>query len=214
MSKKIIQNYFQIKNDILKLSSTTNFIVVTKNQPVNLIENIIQLGHVHFGENKLQESLSKWLNLKILYPNVKLHFIGPIQTNKVLGIFNIFDYIHSLDSKKLVDAFSTLEIKLKKKLKYFIQINIDNEAQKRGIHISDLANFISYCNSSNLNLIGLMCIPPVNKDPKFFFKILKELADKNFLKDLSMGMSDDYKEALLNGSTWVRVGSKIFSSLS
>ena len=210
MSKKIIQNYIQIKSDILKLSSTTNFIVVSKNQPANLIEDIIKLGHIHFGENKLQESLSKWPNLKILYPNVKLHFIGPIQTNKVIGIFNIFDYIHSLDSKRLVDAFSAQEIKLKKKLKYFIQINIDNEVQKRGIHISDLASFISYCNSANLNLIGLMCIPPVNLDPIPFFKKMQELKLINNLNELSMGMSVDYKQAINYGATYIRIGSAIF----
>jgi uncharacterized pyridoxal phosphate-containing UPF0001 family protein len=141
-----------------------------------------------------------------------LHFIGPIQTNKVKGIINIFDYIHSLDSNKLVDEFYNEELNQKKKLKYFIQVNVDNEIQKRGINVANLPNFISYCRSAKLNLIGLMCIPPMNKDPKIFFSLLKDLAEKNNLKDLSMGMSNDYEDALLIGSTWVRIGSKIFSN--
>ena len=146
MSEKIIQNYTQIKNDILKLSPNANFIVVSKNQSNTLIEQILKLGHVHFGENKFQEALNKWKTLKTFYPDTKLHFIGPIQTNKVKGISNIFDYIHSLDSEKLVDEFYNEESNQKKKLKYFIQVNIDNETQKRGINVPNLTNFISYFN--------------------------------------------------------------------
>ena len=212
MSEKIIQNYTQIKNDILKLSPNANFIVVSKNQSNTLIEEILKLGHVHFGENKFQEALNKWKILKTFYPDTKLHFIGPIQTNKVKGISNIFDYIHSLDSDKLVDEFYNQESNQKKKLKYFIQVNIDNENQKGGINVVNLPNFISYCRAAKLNLIGLMCIPPINKDPKISFNLLKDLAEKNNLKDLSMGMSNDYEDALLIGSTWVRIGSKIFSN--
>jgi uncharacterized pyridoxal phosphate-containing UPF0001 family protein len=197
MSEKIIQNYTQIKNDILKLSPDANLIVVSKNQPDTLIEEILKLGHVHFGENKFQESLNKWKMLKTSYPDTMLHFIGPI---------------HSLDSDKLVDEFYNEEFKQKKKLKYFIQVNVDNEIQKRGVNVANLPNFISYCRSAKLNLIGLMCIPPMNKDPKVFFSLLKDLAEKNNLKDLSMGMSNDYEDALLIGSTWVRIGSKIFSN--
>jgi pyridoxal phosphate enzyme (YggS family) len=202
----------QIKNEILKLSPNANFIVVSKNQSNTLIEEILKLGHEHFGENKFQEALNKWKMLKTFYPYTKLHFIGPIQTNKVKGICNIFDYIHSLDSDKLVDEFYNEESNQKKKLKYFIQVNIDNESQKRGINVANLQSFISYCRAAKLNLIGLMCIPPVNKDPKVFFNLLKDLAEKNNLKDLSMGMSNDYECALLIGSTWVRIGSKIFSN--
>ena len=212
MSSKIIQNYAQIKNNILKLSSHSNFIVVSKNQSSSLINEILKLGHVHFGENKFQEANLKWKVLKVSYPDSKLHFIGPIQTNKVKGICSIFDYVHSLDSKKLVDQFSKEEIVLKKKLKYFIQVNIDNEVQKRGIQIIDLPNFINYCKLAQLDLIGLMCIPPINKDPKIFFTLLRQLVQENNLKDLSMGMSNDYKDALVIGSNWVRIGSKIFAS--
>jgi pyridoxal phosphate enzyme (YggS family) len=212
MSNKIIQNYTQIKNNILKSTTNANFIVVSKNQPNTIIEEILKLGHVHFGENKFQDAFNKWKMLKISYPDTKLHFIGPIQTNKVKGISNIFDYIHSLDSDKLVDEFYNEELNQKKKLKYFIQVNVDNEIQKRGINVANLPNFISYCRSAKLNLIGLMCIPPMNKDPKIFFSLLKDLAEKNNLKDLSMGMSNDYEDALLIGSTWVRIGSKIFSN--
>ena len=174
MSNKIIQNYTQIKNNILKSTTNANLIVVSKNQPNTLIEEILKLGHVHFGENKFQDALNKWKMLKTFYPDTKLHFIGPIQTNKVKGISNIFDYIHSLDSNKLVDEFYNEEFNSKKKLKYFIQVNIDNEIQKRGINVSSLPNFISYCRSAKLNLIGLMCIPPMNKDPKIFFNLLKD----------------------------------------
>lgn len=212
MSKKIIQNYTQIKNDIFKLSPNTNCIVVSKNQSNTLIEEILKLGHVHFGENKFQEAFSKWKILKTFYPDTKLHFIGPIQTNKVKAISNIFDYIHSLDSDKLVDEFYKEEFNLKKKLKYFIQVNIDNEPQKRGVNVENLSNLINNCRSAKLNLIGLMCIPPINKDPKIFFNLLVDLAKKNNLQDLSMGMSNDYHDALVMGSTWVRIGSKIFSN--
>jgi pyridoxal phosphate enzyme (YggS family) len=212
MSEKIIQNYTKIKNEILKLSPNANFIVVSKNQSNTLIEEILKLGHVHFGENKFQEAFNKWKMLKTFYPDTKLHFIGPIQTNKVKGISNIFDYIHSLDSDKLVDEFYKEEFNLKKKLKYFIQVNIDNEPQKRGVNVENLSNLINNCRSAKLNLIGLMCIPPVNKDPKIFFNLLVDLAKKNNLQDLSMGMSNDYHDALLIGSTWVRIGSKIFSN--
>lgn len=212
MSEKIIQNYTKIKNEILKLSPNANFIVVSKNQSNTLIEEILKLGHVHFGENKFQEAFNKWKMLKTFYPDTKLHFIGPIQTNKVKGISNIFDYIHSLDSDKLVDEFYKEEFNLKKKLKYFIQVNIDNEPQKRGVNVENLSNLINNCRSAKLNLIGLMCIPPVNKDPKIFFNHLVDLAKKNNLQDLSMGMSNDYHDALLIGSTWVRIGSKIFSN--
>jgi pyridoxal phosphate enzyme (YggS family) len=212
MSEKIIQNYTKIKNEILKLSPNANFIVVSKNQSNTLIEEILKLGHVHFGENKFQEAFNKWKMLKNFYPDTKLHFIGPIQTNKVKGISNIFDYIHSLDSDKLVDEFYKEEFNLKKKLKYFIQVNIDSEPQKRGVNVENLSNLINNCRSAKLNLIGLMCIPPVNKDPKIFFNLLVDLAKKNNLQDLSMGMSNDYHDALLIGSTWVRIGSKIFSN--
>lgn len=212
MSEKIIQNYTKIKNEILKLSPNANFIVVSKNQSNTLIEEILKLGHVHFGENKFQEAFNKWKMLKTFYPDTKLHFIGPIQTNKVKGISNIFDYIHSLDSDKLVDEFYKEEFNLKKKLKYFIQVNIDSEPQKRGVNVENLSNLINNCRSAKLNLIGLMCIPPVNKDPKIFFNLLVDLAKKNNLQDLSMGMSNDYHDALLIGSTWVRIGSKIFSN--
>ena len=199
MSKKIIQNYIQIKNDIFKLSPNTNCIVVSKNQSNTLIEEILKLGHVHFGENKFQEAFNKWKMLKTFYPDAKLHFIGPIQTNKVKGISNIFDYIHSLDSDKLVDEFYKEEFNLKKKLKYFIQVNIDNEPQKRGVNVENLSNLINNCRSAKLNLIGLMCIPPINKDPRIFFNLLVDLAKKNNLQDLSMGMSNDYHDALVMG---------------
>ena len=208
----IVSNFQKIFNNINLIRKNITIIAVCKTFNISQIMPLINFGHVHFGENKFQEALNKWKILKTFYPDTKLHFIGPIQTNKVKGISNIFDYIHSLDSDKLVDEFYKQESNQKKKLKYFIQVNIDNENQKGGINVVNLPNFISYCRAAKLNLIGLMCIPPINKDPKISFNLLKDLAEKNNLKDLSMGMSNDYEDALLIGSTWVRIGSKIFSN--
>ena len=212
MSEKIIQNYTQIKNDILKLSPDANLIVVSKNQPNTLIEEILKLGHVHFGENKFQESLNKWKMLKTSYPDTKLHFIGPIQTNKVKGISNIFDYIHSLDNERLAKILSDLEDINQKKIKYFIQVNLGQETQKRGISDENLKDFIDYCHSDlKLNIIGLMCIPPDNQDPSFYFEKLSILNKKFSLPELSMGMSSDYLIALKYNATYLRIGRSIFS---
>ena len=171
------------------------------------------MGHVDFGENRVQEASDKWSNLILLNSNIQLHLIGGLQSNKAKQAFNLFSYIHSLDNQKLAKIFSDLEASSKKKIKYFIQVNVGNEPQKSGIAIDKLDQFIKYCkNDLKLNIIGLMCIPPVDCDPTQYFISLAELARAHNLKELSMGMSNDYECAINNGATFVRIGSKIFSS--
>ena len=208
----IIKNYNYILNSIQSLSKETKLIVVTKNQQIDNINLLINLNHFHFGENRVQEASLKWKNL-ISNPNLKLHLIGKLQSNKVKDAFEIFHYIHTLDSEKLAKIFAKLEENSIKKIKYFIQVNIGNETQKSGISIDKVHRFIQFCiNDLKLNIIGLMCIPPVKDDPTQYFISLAELARVNNLKELSMGMSNDYECAINNGATFVRVGSKIFSS--
>lgn len=211
MFEKIIQNYLKIKNNIKALSSNTSLIVVSKNQTIESILKIVETGQVDFGENRAQEALQKWEKLIASNPNIRLHFIGPLQTNKVKSVFKLFHYIHSLDSDRLAIKFSEEEKINKKKLKYFVQINLGEELQKSGIHPSKLTDFMNFCKKLELNILGLMCIPPVNKDPKIYFSELRKLALKNNLQELSMGMSNDYKDAISLGSTWVRIGSEIFN---
>ena len=207
----ILSNYLSIKNKISILSNSTKLVVVTKNYNINQIDPLINAGHVDFGENRVQEASDKWSNL-ISYNNIQLHLIGNLQSNKAKQAFNLFSYIHSLDSQKLAKIFSDLEISSKKKIKYFIQVNIGNEPQKNGISVNKLNEFIKYCiNDLKLNVIGLMCIPPIEGDPTQYFKRLAELANENNLNELSMGMSNDYECAIKNGATFVRIGSKIFS---
>ena len=211
MFEKIIQNYLKIKNNIKVLSSNTSLIVVSKNQTIESILKIVETGQVDFGENRAQEALQKWEKVIASNPNIRLHFIGPLQTNKVKSVFKLFHYIHSLDSDRLAIKFSEEEKINKKKLKYFVQINLGEELQKSGIHPSKLTDFMNFCKKLELNILGLMCIPPVNKDPKIYFTELRKLALKNNLQELSMGMSNDYKDAISLGSTWVRIGSEIFN---
>jgi PLP dependent protein len=208
----ILSNYLSIKNNISILSNNTKLIIVSKNYNINQINPLINAGHVDFGENRVQEASDKWSNLILLNSNIQLHLIGGLQSNKAKQAFNLFSYIHSLDSQKLAKIFSHLEVSLKKKIKYFIQVNLGNEPQKSGIAIDKLDQFIKYCkNDLKLNIIGLMCIPPVDCDPTQYFISLAELARAHNLKELSMGMSNDYECAINNGATFVRIGSKIFS---
>ena len=211
MFEKIIQNYLKIKNNISVLSSNTGLIVVSKNQTIESILKIVETGQVDFGENRAQEALQKWEEVIASNPNIRLHFIGPLQTNKVRSVFKLFHYIHSLDSERLAIKFSEEEKINQKKLKYFVQINFGEELQKSGIHPLKLTDFINFCKKLELNILGLMCIPPVNNDAKIYFSELKKLALKNNLQELSMGMSNDYKDAISLGSTWVRIGSEIFT---
>jgi pyridoxal phosphate enzyme (YggS family) len=206
-----LNNYKVIKNEIFELKTETKIIIVTKNQSFDSIVPIINEGHLHFGENKVQEANSKWGNFLKNEKKIKLHLIGKLQTNKAKDAFDLFDYIHTLDSEKLAKVLSNLESKSEKKIKYFIQLNIGNELQKNGISQSLANEFIKFCcNDLKLNIIGLMCIPPVNLDPVPFFKKMQELKILNNLSELSMGMSSDYKYALNYGATFVRIGSVIF----
>jgi pyridoxal phosphate enzyme (YggS family) len=205
----VLENYQKIINNIRSVSSNTNLVVVCKNQTMDRIKILLNHGHVHFAENRVQEAEMKWsvLNLK----NIQLHLIGGLQSNKAKQAFKIFNYIHSLDSEKLAKTFSSLEASNHKKIKYFIQVNIGEELQKNGINISQVSDFVNYCvNDLKLNILGLMCIPPVLESPESYFLKLKELNTNNNLKDLSMGMSNDFEIAIKCGSTFVRVGSSIF----
>ena len=209
----IIKNYNSIANSVQSLSKKSTLIVVTKNQGLDKINLLIKTNHLHFGENRVQEASLKW---KVLISNnfqIKLHLIGKLQSNKAKEAFEIFHYIHTLDNEKLAKIFSKLEQNSNKKINYFIQVNIGNELQKSGISIDKVHQFVKYCtNDLKLNIVGLMCIPPAEGDPSQYFINLAELAKANNLKELSMGMSNDYECAINNGATFVRVGSKIFSS--
>lgn len=174
----------------------------------------MELGHLDFGENKVQEAIDKWSSILSIDNKIRLHFIGKLQSNKAKQAFSFFHYIHSLDNKKLAKIFSDLEGSSGRKIKYFIQVNIGNELQKSGVSLNELPELVSYCITElNLNIVGLMCIPPVNKKPDDFFVLLRSLNIKNGFNDLSMGMSSDFEKAIEHGSTFVRVGSAIFKSV-
>jgi pyridoxal phosphate enzyme (YggS family) len=210
----ILNNYTKILNSVKILSENVKLIVVTKNQDINKINFIISKEHEHFGENRVQEAFLKWKNIISTNSKLKLHLIGKLQSNKAKDAFEIFDYIHTLDNEKLGQIFSKLEGNSKKKIKYFIQVNIGNEPQKNGITVDKVDQFTKYCiNDLKLNIIGLMCIPPVDGNSNQYFKNLADLAKANNLKELSMGMSNDYECAIKNGATFIRVGSKIFSEV-
>jgi len=207
----ILQNYLKVKRQIDQTTSKTKLIVVCKNQEMINILPLVQGGQIHFGENRVQEAKKKWQNISSKFLDIKLHFIGKVQSNKINDIFAIFHYIHSLDSEKLAKSFSEYEIKQQRKLNYFIQVNIGCELQKSGILVKDCENFVSLCKNLKLNILGLMCIPPANKSPDEFFLKMNELNMLFGFKELSMGMSSDYLKAIKFGSTFVRVGSAIFS---
>jgi pyridoxal phosphate enzyme (YggS family) len=210
----IIKNYINIFNSVQSLSNKTTLIVATKNQELNNINLLIKANHFHFGENRVQEARLKWKNLMLDNLKLKLHLIGKLQSNKAIDAFELFHYIHTLDNEKLAQIFSKLESNSLKKIKYFIQVNIANEMQKNGISLDKANEFIKYCiNDLKLNIVGLMCIPPIDSDPSQHFKSLSQLAKDNNLRELSMGMSNDYECAINYGSTFVRVGSKIFNKV-
>ena len=207
-----LYNFKKIKEEVIKLNNNVNFLVVTKNQPLFKIEELIKLGQLKFAENRVQEAKDKWQNIIVNNQKIELHLIGKLQSNKSNDAFNLFSYIHTLDNDKLARIFSKIESNSAKKIKYFIQVNIGNELKKNGIAISELNEFTKYCiNDLKINIIGLMCIPPINDNPAGHFKKLFNLAKENKLTQLSMGMSNDYTSAIENGSTHVRIGSKIFS---
>jgi len=206
----LIKNKVKEIIDLKQLKTNPQIIVVSKTFPLNAVTPLIESGHIHFGENKIQEAEEKWVNTKKQYNNLKLHMIGKLQSNKAKKAVNLFDYIHSLDNAKLASKISQYEKELNKKVKLFIQVNIAEENQKSGILLNDLNNFYFYCTKElSLNIIGLMCLPPINSNSSEYFKILKSTAEKFNLKDLSMGMSSDFEHAILNNSTFLRLGTKI-----
>ena len=212
-----IDNYNKIKMNITSINpiQKVNIIAVSKTFPLEYINPLIEYGHQHFGENKVQEAISKWAQIKKINENLKLHMIGKLQTNKAKDAVKLFDYIHSLDSQKLADTLAKHQLNLNKSLKYFIQVNIGNEIQKSGIPVGELDAFYNYCkNEINLNILGLMVIPPNDNNPDKYFKSLYELNKSLVLQDLSMGMSADYIEAIKHGATFIRVGSSIFGKRS
>ena len=206
----IIKNYNKILANINNISKDAILILVSKTFLISHIKPIIDIGHVHFGENRVQESITKWSNLLKINKQIKLHLIGKLQTNKVSEAINHFSFIHTLDSEKLALKISKEENNFNKRLDYFIQINIGNEKQKSGISIEDSSKFIKFCQSElKINVIGLMCLPPMGEIPKKYFLNLKNIAHNNQLYNLSMGMSNDYVEALECGANYLRIGSAI-----
>jgi pyridoxal phosphate enzyme (YggS family) len=212
-------NNLTLINDQLKskfgLVKNLKIIAVSKTFPMSEINPLIENGQLHFGENKAQEAVDKWSDIKKLNKNLKLHMIGKLQTNKVKYVVPLFDYIHSLDNIKLAEKIASEQKKKNRDLKIFIQVNIGNESQKSGINISDLKNFYEKCTQElNLNIIGLMCLPPQYGSVKNYFNKMVELKKIINVTDLSMGMSEDYLEAVACGATYIRIGSKIFGNRS
>ena len=203
----------QIKSKINELKYNNYYpkiIAVSKTFPISHIIPLIESGHTHFGENKIQEAVEKWSIIKKQNNSIKLHMIGKLQTNKVKHAIKIFDFIHSVDNEKLAKKISEEQNKIDPKPKIFIQVNIGNEVQKTGINLKNFLNFFNYCLSLDLNVIGTMCIPPLGEASTIFFSKMLKLNIKNNLTELSMGMSSDYLEALKFKATFLRIGSKIF----
>jgi len=204
--------FISLQKNIYKLNPKVNLIVVSKNQTMDKLIPIINAKQIHFGENRVQEAIQKWKITKDKFSDLKLHLIGKLQSNKAKEAFDFFDYIHSLDSEKLAQIFYKLESNSTKRMKYFIQVNIGSETQKSGVSIDNVDAFIKFCNFDlRLNVIGLMCIPPATSNVDHYFKKLSEIASHNNLKELSMGMSNDYEIAIKYGATYIRVGSAIFN---
>ena len=202
-----IQSKVKQKLQDNSLTKVPNIIAVSKTFKLDHIIHLIQHGHTHYGENKVQEAVEKWENLKNKNDNLQLHLIGKLQTNKVKFAVKLFDYIHSLDSEKLAKKIASFE---NKNLKLFIQVNIGNEEQKSGISVNQLIDFYDFCKDLKLNIVGLMCIPPIHDDSVKYFKKMLDLKQKHNFNELSMGMSSDYLDALKHGSTFLRIGSDIF----
>ena len=213
----IVDRYIKIKSKIISLKpkKPVNIIAVSKTFSLEYIQPLIDHGHLHFGENKVQEAKAKWSEQKKINQNLKLHMIGKLQSNKAKDAVKLFDYIHSVDNQKLADALSKYQINLNKNIQYFIQVNIGNEFQKSGIPVSELDSFYNYCiKEINLRIIGLMIIPPVDESVEKYFNSLYELNKSLALENMSMGMSADYLSAIKHGSNFVRIGSSIFGSRS
>ena len=215
-----VKNLLDIENNIKAYLSKSNIkkqtkvIAVSKTFNIEKILPLIDYGHIDYGENKVQEAVEKWTEIKNNNKDVKLHMIGKLQTNKVKFAVKIFDYIHSVDNEKLAKKIADEQLKANKSIKLFLQVNIGDENQKSGTNKSNINELFSYCKDLNLNVIGLMCIPPLNIDPNNYFFEMKELNKSFGFKELSMGMSSDYMQAIKNHSTYVRIGSNIFGQRS
>ena len=211
-----IQNLIKIENEIklnlsdLKVVNLPKIVAVSKTFKIDKILPLIDYGHIDFGENKIQEAVVKWSDIKSNNSNIKLHMIGKLQTNKVKSAVKLFDYIHSVDNEKLAKKIADEQEKISKKVKIFIQINIANEKQKSGVTINELNDLILYCKKINLDVVGLMCLPPADIDSSFYFKEMNLLNTSFGLSELSMGMSSDYIEASKNSASYLRIGSSIF----
>ena len=193
-----------------QLKTKPKIIIVTKTFPIENITPLLESGHLHYGENKIQEAENKWYKIKKNYKNLCLHLVGKLQSNKAKKAVDLFDYIHSLDNEKLALKISQYQKELSKNVKLFIQVNLADEKQKSGVPLSNLKNFYNYCvNDLSLNIIGLMCLPPINSNSDKYFKLLKKSSDDLNLNELSMGMSSDFENAVLNGSTFLRLGTLI-----
>ena len=207
-----IEELIKSKANDINIDKLPIVIAVSKTHPIESILPLVEHGHLHYGENKVQEAIDKWVEVKLKNTSIRLHLIGRLQTNKVKLALKIFDYVHSLDSEKLAKKIAAEQINQNKKIKIFIQVNIGNEDQKSGINIKKLADFHKLCKDLNLDIVGTMCIPPNNENTESYFSRMSKVnAELNF-KELSMGMSGDYLDAVKNNTTYVRIGSKIFGN--
>ena len=211
-----VKNLLHVQNNIKKLNIINNpkVVAVSKTFKIDKIMPLIEYGHIHYGENKVQEAVEKWTLVKKINSNIKLHMIGKLQTNKVKLAVQIFDYIHSVDSEKLAKKIANEQYKINKRIKVFLQVNIGDESQKSGINKNEINKYISYCKEIDLDVIGLMCIPPMDTYPDVYFEEMKRLNDIYGFKELSMGMSSDFLAAIKYSATYVRVGSSIFGERS
>tara|TARA_Y100000817_G_scaffold283757_1_gene249859 strand:- start:77 stop:736 length:660 start_codon:yes stop_codon:yes gene_type:complete len=213
---KTVQNLIAIENqlkstlDVVNEINLPKIIAVSKTFQMDNILPLIEHGHLDFGENKVQEAIDKWTEIKGNRQNIQLHMIGKLQTNKVKFAVKLFDFIHSVDSEKLAKKIADEQLKIKKKIKIFIQVNVGEETQKSGININEANNLVIICKKLNLNVVGFMCIPPVDIDPSAYFKEMDKINKINNFKELSMGMSSDYIKAAQHNSTYLRIGSNIF----
>ena len=215
-----IKNLLDIKNNIKNylneqnINSYPKIIAVSKTFKIDKILPLLENGHIDFGENKVQEAVEKWTTVKKTYPKIQLHMIGKLQTNKVKFVVKLFDYIHSVDNAKLAKKIADEQLKLNKKLKIFLQVNIGDENQKSGINKNNLDQLVSYCKEIGLDVVGLMCIPPADIDPENYFEEMKKLNKSHGFVELSMGMSSDFLLAAKHLATYIRIGSSIFGQRS